>query len=111
MPLSKSELIAKVARTPELVPVEGLGEVYVVPLSFAQRRRWSEAILAENVDDTAYTTLLAECLTGEDGTPLFTADEATTLVDGDGQLVQNLFTALLKASGMWEGAVSEAKND
>lgn len=107
----RSDILEALARKPQLVSVDGLGSVYVKPMSYQQRQSWTKAVLSEETDESRCMNIVCECLVNELGKPLFSPEEAAQLADGDGGIVQDIFTQVLTVSGLWRDAAKVAKKN
>lgn len=110
MALNKADILSAIGRKPQLVPIDKLGEVFIVPMSGKQRQDWSKAVL-ESKSDGYYAKLVCQCVTDESGNRLFTDEEAEQLADGNGEILQDLVINVLTVSGLWQGAVDAAKKN
>lgn len=110
MALSKAEILDALSRKPRLVEIEGLGEVYIVPMSGRQRQAWSKAVL-DDKSDAHYAKMVAECVVDDNGSRVFDDNEAEQLIEGNGEVLQSLFVKVLDVSGLWSGSVDEAKKN
>lgn len=111
MALNKAEILSAMDRKPQIVAVDGLGEVLIVPMSGKQRQQWSRDVADASKLDDYYARVVTLCVVDEAGKPMFTDAEASTLADGNGKILQSLVVAVLTVSGLWEGAVDAAKKN
>jgi hypothetical protein len=109
--VDKAAVLEALARKPQLVTIEGLGKAYVIPMSYAQRRVWSEAVLSSDTDEGRCMQIICECLVDELGKPLFSAEDAAAMKDGDGGIIQAIFAQVLTVSGLWKDVVKAAKKN
>lgn len=114
---TRDALLNALKPEPQPVEVEGLGTVFLCPISTADRIEFLNEgrALAESdgIAGQANLTLklLPKVLVDEDGNKLLTADDIEILQQSDARLVQALLEKAMDINGMTAKAVEEIKGN
>jgi Phage tail assembly chaperone, TAC len=117
MSLTKELILAAGRSKPVSKTIAALGgEVLIKRLTAEQAEDYYESVQGPPdakgerafVSKSSRAKLIALCVVGEDGAPLFIAEEANAL---DAPVVQEIFEACQEVNGLNKTAVEDAKKD